>query len=260
MTEAPGAPGVPYTKELPAHYRRDYDHILEVDEWNCPSDILPQSISGQCKSGQSKGTVVERAVRPAGWYEFHSMLGGSTFVHHKQAGVVTVLREFDNDLSIDWMTDDPIPWHTQRMYAARVDPNRPVLVGGLGLGLFLKHLPKMRANVVVVERSREVIDLVWKHVSADRMLIVPGDFFGLPWLPKGEDFGTVLTDFWTGPPWDHGLHDMFVKTYNFINQHWPKAQQFYPRMDALLPYMKREKTEDAQRAMLHRMIQKPANA
>jgi hypothetical protein len=84
-----------------------------------------------------------------------------------------------------WMVDDPLHWYGTLEAAATYEGH--VLCAGLGLGLIVHALranPKV-TKITVVERSLDVIELVWPHLA-----------------PNGRpDDGKLLT-VWRGDWWE----------------------------------------------------------
>ena len=64
-----------------------------------------------------------------------------------------------------WMSDTP-PEQIQHKEVAKKCSGR-ILVGGLGLGLVATMLAKKKSvtSIVVIEKEKDVIDLVWKHLD-----------------------------------------------------------------------------------------------
>lgn len=75
-----------------------------------------------------------------------------------------------------------------------------VLVGGLGLGLAATVLNKKMSirQITVVEKSQEVIDLVWKHVwnGFRNMVVVHSDLFDYLKEYDGPPFNNAFFDIW----------------------------------------------------------------
>lgn len=72
-----------------------------------------------------------------------------------------------------------------------------VLLVGLGIGMLLTRiLPKDTVrSVTVVEKYRDVIQLVGPHFQNPRLSIIEGDIW--EWLPKpGTKFDTIYFDIW----------------------------------------------------------------
>jgi len=99
-----------------------------------------------------------------------------------------------------WMTNLPVEQAQHK--EALIGFHGNVLVGGLGLGLAVTILSanKRVRSVTVVEKSRDVIDLVWEHLNINRFKceIVPLDLF--EYL---TDDNRVFLDF------DFGFYDIW---------------------------------------------------
>lgn len=72
-----------------------------------------------------------------------------------------------------------------------------VLINGLGLGCVVKVLldkPEI-TKITVIEKSRDVINLILPHFNDDRLKVIHADAFEyVP--PKGEKFTAVWHDIW----------------------------------------------------------------
>lgn len=94
-----------------------------------------------------------------------------------------------------WMSD--IPCEVYDMANAVECMEGHVLVGGLGLGLaveFLLALPQTK-SVTVVEKSKDVIDLVWPHLSTiNKKNLIHGDLF--EFLKQKQAFDSAFYDIW----------------------------------------------------------------
>ena len=72
-----------------------------------------------------------------------------------------------------------------------------VLIAGLGLGMVLTGiLDKSEVNTVtVIEKSRDVIDLVEPHIEHIKLNIICADIFD--WVPpKGHKWDVIYFDIW----------------------------------------------------------------
>ena len=111
-----------------------------------------------------------------------------------QDGVIHELREKGNV----WMTDAPCESYQHMRFVPKLFGN--VLVGGLGLGLICKMIARSKdvSKVVVVEKSKNVIDLVWKYSKFDkRFSVVNDDLF--EFLKNGcGKFDCAYYDIWSG--------------------------------------------------------------
>lgn len=112
-----------------------------------------------------------------------------------EAVVVHELREHDNV----WMTDLPIE---QAQIDPMLDPMRGrVLVGGLGLGYAAQVLARKPAvrEIVVIEKSTEVIELVARHIKGTgrrKVRTIEADLH--KWLTQNqhEQFDWAFYDIW----------------------------------------------------------------
>lgn len=196
---------------------------LKIHGWDSPAG-LPAGRQGRFR-------VAQASLRP-GHYWLHHVYGEYLFCNVEQRGRFTRLQQRRKGKWQDWMTDEPLHWMSMYDLAQRcVGPS--VLVGGLGLGLVLRHLRHQPSieSVAVVERSPEVIDLVWEPLQRqgvldERFTLYEADFFGL-WHIRNRSFATVITDFWVGSPTDRHVQELFLDTWEHVNQFWPDALQLY---------------------------------
>ncbi len=108
---------------------------------------------------------------------------------------IQALEERRGDRWVCWMstTIDELILHDEAVYRARGD----VLVAGLGLGYFV-HAARARPAVrslTVVERSADVIALVWPYVGAGATLI-DADIFDFLAGPPAARYDFVYADIW----------------------------------------------------------------
>ncbi len=70
-----------------------------------------------------------------------------------------------------------------------------VLTAGLGLGYFIEAMEDNDdvKSVTVIEKSQEIIDLVWPHIRHDKAKLIRGDI----WEYKLGDFDCAYIDIWT---------------------------------------------------------------
>lgn len=75
-----------------------------------------------------------------------------------------------------------------------------VLIGGLGLGYVTTLLNKKKTvtDIVVVEKEKAVIDLVWPHINADKAGVVQEDIFKFLKNPLHKHYDYIYLDIWTG--------------------------------------------------------------
>ncbi len=92
------------------------------------------------------------------------MTGKAPFkVKYDMPVMITALKEDD----AIWMTDLPV--EREDAHEALIKCKGNVLVGGLGLGYFIKKLQEKEdvTRVDIIEISKDVIKLVWKHLKLD---------------------------------------------------------------------------------------------
>lgn len=94
------------------------------------------------------------------------------------------------------MSDTPSEQHTNRDFVRSAKGE--VLVAGLGIGLVLVPLLKREdiISVTVIEKHREVIDLVGPHLKHEKLILIRGDIF--TWKPRpGTLWDTIYFDIWS---------------------------------------------------------------
>lgn len=119
-----------------------------------------------------------------------------------------------------WMTNSPREYYSMHELAARSKGD--VLVGGLGLGELANILANRRdiKSVEVVEKSKEVIDLVGKNVDK-RVKITHGDIFHrIKELSKINACpSTIILDIYRG---DEDIEDVKID-YEYIKEMCPNS-------------------------------------
>jgi hypothetical protein len=91
-----------------------------------------------------------------------------------------------------------------------------VLVGGLGLGCIVERLQEKNevTEILVIEKSQEVIDLVWRHLDAPKATIIQCDLERYLKTTRRR-FDYIYMDVWPGrndesiPKW-RALAEQFV--------------------------------------------------
>lgn len=153
--------------------------------------------------GRSGRFAIQHVVKPA-----NTMLPLSTMrtaMYGQPTGQVsysydTVWHKLTENDGV-WMTDFPIE---QRQHDELLDGMRGrVLVGGLGLGYAATALAKMRSvrEIVIVERSANVAQLVWPHLDKAvhrKATLVQADLFKYLRAHQHERFRFGFYDIWTG--------------------------------------------------------------
>lgn len=96
--------------------------------------------------------------------------------------------------SITWITDCPRERDSQR-FAIDKCAGR-VLIGGLGIGWIVEQLqatPEV-TEIVVVEITQEIIDLVWQYLDVPKASIVRMDL--KDYLETASGFDYIYIDIW----------------------------------------------------------------
>ncbi len=98
------------------------------------------------------------------------------------------------------MTDTPAEAYENRPPVLNTHKGALVLVNGLGLGFVLAAiLTREPSRVVVIERNKNVIDLVGPSITDKRVWIIHGDAFKVrpsQYLKKGERYAVAWHDIW----------------------------------------------------------------
>lgn len=97
-----------------------------------------------------------------------------------------------------WMVDDPPHWWAMQAHARRLGvTGANVVCAGLGLGLIVHALDATPCkSITVVERSREVIEMIGPMVPARKLRIVHADWN--EWKPGRRKVDAVLYDLLVG--------------------------------------------------------------
>jgi hypothetical protein len=165
--------------------------LVTLYEWNTPcSGYQPESVG--------KWHIKRRELKAGSTLTVEAM--SMDAILFPKTVTITVLREGErdkNDTESVWMSDTPMEYYKGWELVARSHGN--VLVGGLGLGLFV-HLLYSRKDIgkiTVIEKSPEVIQLVSKYLPKD-VEIICGDFMQeIQKLEEAErEFDTVIADMW----------------------------------------------------------------
>ena len=121
----------------------------------------------------------------------HNDYGGYGY-HDFEIGTYTELKHNGGVIS----SDTPMEIRTCQDAVENASGN--VLIAGLGLGIVLLEIQARSSvkSIIVIEKSREVMDLVDKYLPLTKAItIVKNDIF--KWLPnKNTKFDTIYFDIW----------------------------------------------------------------
>lgn len=154
-------------------------NVLPVKENETPATKYPLRKVGSAELVRSK--------YKKGFY-FMEGVDGYDFFYVEKPIEVTSLK-IDGET---WMVDDPL--HNIGMKRLAENSEGKVLVGGLGLGLVIHELvknPKVK-QIDVVERNKDVIDLISPNLPNDKVKIYNADVFDF----KDKDYDTIILDLW----------------------------------------------------------------
>ncbi|MBU6231567.1 class I SAM-dependent methyltransferase [Patescibacteria group bacterium] len=181
---------------------------LYLDEWETPAHSYPRQKLG---CAEIKAYRITKGVYP--------MYGVSGFDYFKAEAPLT-----DIQLKIrgkTWMVSDPLHWKSMLEHADKYHGH--VLCAGLGLGLIIHALCDNRRvkQITVIERERDVINLVGPQLPRDnRIKILHGDFWDLdPWVMDKVD--GVFYDLFVGD--GPKLYPQALRVWFQLHEKWPDA-------------------------------------
>jgi len=191
--------------------------ILDIDQWHTPATDYPEAEIGNFRITRKKYT--------RGVYKYWG-LDGYLMFNVKKPIPITTLQERRGKRWYDWMVDDPPQQRAMEIYA-EYSKGR-VLCAGLGLGLIL-HAFKTNRNVdqvVVIEKSQDVIQLMspffpW-WVTENFVL---DDFYHFIEVDQ-TDWDTIIVDLWVSHGKEEKL-DIFchkvLPMFSMLHLKYPKA-------------------------------------
>ena len=153
--------------------------MLTLTTWTTPASAYPDHELGRARI---------KTTRYRGTYECYGLRGHRLY----EARNIKVKRLLIANRG--WMVDDPPHWWAMEEHAQFYHGH--VLCAGLGLGLMVHTLsanPEV-TRITVVEREKDVIDLVAPLVPQDKLHVVHGDF----WEYRGRQPDGVLFDLFVG--------------------------------------------------------------
>jgi len=160
--------------------------MKRFENWRTVATRLPEARLGNWRVVRRTGSF----VRPYWFGDTEALVIGD----------LTYLYEGETE----WMADDPARVEVMRRYANQAWDS--VLVGGLGLGLLVEELrknPRVK-NVLIVEESTHVIDMVWPEVKG-RAALTEDDFWET--ASRRGDWDVIIADLWD----DHAQHDLLME-------------------------------------------------
>lgn len=159
---------------------------LKLREWQTPATNYEEREVGDFRLKLSK-------YSRSNVYPYWGM-DGYLFFKCVKAIPVMLLQQKVNGKWKQWMVDDPPNYRAMQIYARAAEGR--VLCAGLGLGLMLHELAKNKkvTHITTVERSQEVIDLVWEYCPDGSTLVVD-DFW--EFVKRNEEqWDMILADLW----------------------------------------------------------------
>lgn len=205
--------------------------VLDIDAWHTFATALPRTSSGLYRISEEYYTE--------GYYEYYGLDGHILFRVARDIPI-TLLQQGSGGYYETWMVDDPPHVRAMELYAERASGR--VLVAGLGLGLVASELacnPNV-SEVVIVERSSDVINLVGNAVldvfkeTNIPLEIIHADFIdtvvSCQQYPPTREYNTIIVDLWVA----HGIEEkrqLLVKEVMplviQLNEAWPLACKIY---------------------------------
>lgn len=164
--------------------------IIELERWRTPASEYPRSTNGSAR--------VRTRFYPPGAYDCYMQRGYLYFLAERRL-YITCLEIGGKT----WMVDDPPHWWAMEHHARHYRGH--VLCAGLGLGLIVHALtanPEVE-RITVVERERDVIELIGPQVPHDKLTIIEGDFHQMTCADFGDvDVDGVFYDLFVGNAFD----------------------------------------------------------
>ena len=170
---------------------RDFEkNVLYLSEWHTPATDYADEQIGDYRLKLGRYT--------RGMYRMWGVDGFLMFKAMKAIPIME-LQQRTGKRWRDWMIDDPPNYRAMCYYAQAA--RGKVLCAGLGLGLIVHELAKNPyvKEVVVVERSQEVIDLVWKYKPLgfwDTVRVEKADFYDFVENDCECDWDMIIVDIW----------------------------------------------------------------
>jgi len=170
-------------------------NVLEVTSWHTPCSDYAERTVGDYRLKQTEYREGTYRLYRVGGFSYFRVAGGPI--------PVMSLEGRENGEWRQWMIDDPFNYMAMREYCKRLSGR--VLTSGLGLGIAATALAENPAvtEIVVVERSPEVIELISRYVP-ERVKITQDDFWNV-----AQDTRKRL---WRKPRWDGILLDIWRST------------------------------------------------
>lgn len=141
------------------------------------------------------------------------------------------------------MSDTLMEKTTNREFCYRAHGR--VLIAGLGVGLIIYNiLKKIQSHhvteVVVIEQSQDVIDLVAPHYRIRNLKIIQGDIFN--WKPsKEEKFNVIYFDIW--PEISEDNLEQIKKLHNKFKWYLDRTDPEYWMSSWLVDFLRQRRRE-----------------
>ncbi len=171
------------------------DKIIKIKEWSTPATYYLEKEFGSAR--------IVRGRYKKGYYHNYNVRGYEYFVINRPICIMSLEIKNDRGKWETWMVDDPPHWWCMQDYAS--NSCGEVLVAGLGLGLVTGELLKnVDVNsITVVERNKDVIDLIMPFLVKDdidigknsNLEIVNEDFYKFI-NETDKKFDRLIIDLW----------------------------------------------------------------
>jgi hypothetical protein len=179
-----------------------------LNEWETPATKYPLRKAGAAE--------IVRTSYEVGTYECYGTGPGreSHRLYYVDSPIPVTALQIDGKT---WMVDDPPHWWAMQEHACHY--RGEVLCAGLGLGLIVHTLQRNRLvrHITVVEREKDVINLVAPLLSPDRVTVIHDDWWEYqhPVCPSGVFYDLIVGNGWEEFP--HALRAMFTMKESYPN-------------------------------------------
>lgn len=192
-------------------------NALRLDSWHTPATDYPECQVGDYRIHHSRYTP--------GFYEMHGIDDHILF-HAVKSIPITNLQQKRGRRWYNWMVDDPPHWRAMQIYAE--GSKGKVLTSGLGLGLIVYGLVENSdvTEIVVVERSAAVVQLIAPHLpKSSKLRFVIGDFYHFVDTDSTQ-WDTIIADLWVSSNSEQKLELFYyevIPTLAMLRSRYPEA-------------------------------------
>ena len=174
--------------------------MLTLSTWKTPATAYPEAKLGKAEIKTLRYRGIHRA------YGFQ----GHQFYRARNLPIRSLAIEDET-----WMVDDPPHWWAMEDHARFYREH--VLVAGLGLGLIVHtlHQNSKVTRITVVEKERDVIDLLFPHLPHEKLVVEHGDFWDWDEPADGVFFDLLVGD-------GHARRFEALRAYVHLVQKFPR--------------------------------------